>query len=293
MGEHDSGPGDGAGERVRIRMAEPPTVDATALKARIAETVRADSRERGAPTAEPAVEALAADLPRERLRELLAEMAAEEGYADLQAIVAPSGRIYLFSAPHLPAEQAAERCLREEVKIAIVEQVRGDSEQVQLTPETALDGLFPWPEPERRAGLLDELLADARYRDVQKVSGGAGVAVYYHSEAHLSGNYARIMLRAQASDPVASIAEFVRDRSRTMPAPTRITVFESPVFGVSAATVAEFVKTLEAPAPEHADLKKLTHPATGAVYLYSDRWLDQPTAFRLMDWEEVGRSQNP
>ena len=292
MGELDSGPGEGVGDGVRVRMAEPPAVDSAGLKARIAETVRSDSRERGTPTAEPAVESLAADLPREKLRELLAEMATEECYGDLKAIVAPSERIYLFSEPHLTTELAAEKCLREEVKIAIVERIRRDSQLVLLTPATAVDELFPWPEPEKRADLLDELLADGRYKDVQKVS-GSGALVYYHSEMHLSGNYARIMMRAEANDSALSIAEFVRDRSRTMPAPTKVTVFDYTVFGVSAATVEGFVEALQAPAPKYADIKKLVHPTTGAVYLYSEKWLDEAAAFRIMDWEEVGRAQNP
>jgi len=292
MGDLDSGPGEGVGERVRVRMTEAPAVDSAGLKARIAEAVRSDSRERGIPTAEPTVEDLAAGLPRQKLRELLAEMATEACYGDLKAIVAPSERIYLFSEPHLAAELAAEKCLREEVKIAIVEKIRTDSQLVQLTPATAFDELFPWPEPEKRAGLLDELLADGRYQDVQKVS-GAGALVYYHSEIHVSGNYARIMMRAKAGDPALPIAEFVRDRSRIMPAPTKITVFDHAVFGVSAATVAEFIEALERPAPEYADIKKLVHPATGAVYLYSLKWLDEANAFRIMDWEEVGRARNP
>ncbi len=39
--------------------------------------------------------------------------------------------------------------------------------------------------------------------------------------------------------------------------------------------------------PEFSDIKAMIHPATGAVYLYSDKYLDGERAFMMMDYEEV------
>lgn len=279
-------------ERIRASPTEAPETDPSALKQLIAEKVRACSRDLAAPAAEHVVQQLAPDLPRERLGELLAEMAAEEGFGDIKAVVAPSGRIYLFSDASLARNDAAEKCFLEEVKIAIVEKVRKDSLLIALTPMADLERFFPWPEPEKRLALVAELRADERFRDIQSITGPGG-ELYLHSDDHVSSNYGKIMVRAKANRPGLSIAEFVRDRSRVMPAPTQVAVFRDAAFALSPAQVEAFLDGLARPEPEFADIKKLVHPTTGAVYLYSDKWLDEANAFRIMDWDEVGRAQNP
>jgi len=279
-------------EKLRVDPSEPPPIARSELKTRIAETVRAESKERGTPTQEHTIQQLACDLAAEELSAVLAEMAAEEAYGDIKAIVAPSGRTYLFSETHLTHDAAGQRALVEEVKFAIVKRIRKDSQFVALTPASGLDELFPWPEPEKRAAVIEELRADERFQDIQAVT-GLGGEVYYHSDAYVSCNYGKIMMRAKAKDPGFAIAELVRDRSRTMPAPTKMTVFEDRVFGLSRAQIGEFLEALAKPESEYADIKKLVHPTTGAVYLYSDRWLHEMAAFRIMDWEEVGAAQNP
>jgi hypothetical protein len=282
------------GDKLNVNPSAPAPLEPVTLKARLAGLVRADSAERRAPTQEHAFRQLAPEAPAERWSELLAEMAAEAAYADIKAVVAPSGRVYLFSQPTLARNDAAERCLVEEAKIAIAEKVRGDSRYVALTPMADLERLFPSPEPEKRAALLAELQADARFEDIQGLAGPDGGRCF-HSERYMSSNYGRIMARAGAGDPADTIVAFVRDRSREMTAPTNTTVFQDRVFALSAAQIAAFVDGLGKPdaAPEQADVKRLVHPITGAVYLYSERWIDEASASRIMDWEEVGRSQNP
>jgi len=279
-------------EKIRVNPSETPEVDPAVLKARIAEKVREDSRERSRPTPEHTVLEIAADVERERLSELLAEMASDAAFADIKAVVTPSGRIYLFSEPHLGRNEAAEKCFVEEAKVSIVEKVRKDSMLVALTPLADLEELFPWPEQEKRLSLLTELGADERFRDIQLITGSKG-DVYLHSDMHVSSNYGKIMMRAKANDADMAIAEFVRDRSRVIPAPTNLTVFNDWAFGLSQASVHAFVDKVANPAPELADIKKLVHPTTGAVYLYSEKWIHEVTAFRLMDWEEVGAARNP
>jgi len=281
-------------EKVRASPADDPAVGPAELKARLAAQVRADSTVRGAPTPEHAVLAAVSPCSRDELRELLEDLAGDPAYADVKAIVVPSGRFYLFSEPSLERNAAAQRCAREEAKIAIVERIRKDSQYTALTPMSDLDGLFPSPEPEQRALLIEELRGDERFRDIQVLAGPGG-ELHFHSDTHLSGNYGKIMMRAKGDDPALAIAELVRDRSRDMPAPTKVTLFRDRVFGLREEQIGAFVEGLGRPeaAPEYADIKKLVHPSTGAVYLYSDRWLLEQAAFRVMDWDEVGASQNP
>jgi hypothetical protein len=281
-------------EKLRTNPAETPEPAPAEVKARIAGQVRADSRERAAPTPEHVIQQLFPELAVQRVSELLAEMAAEPAYADVKAVVAPTGRVYLFSEVHLAREAAAERCLVEEAKLEMVDKIRKDSLFIALTPLADLDRYFPSPDPGRRAALLAELRADERFQDIQTLA-GPGDELHFHSDRHLSCNYGRIMMRAKANDPGLAIAELVRDRSRVMPAPTNVTLFRDRVFAISAAQLGAFVEGLARPeaAPQYADIKRLVHPETGAVYLYSEKWLAEGDAARMMDWEEVGAARNP
>ncbi len=281
-------------EKLNVATGEAPALDPAALKRRIAELVRTRSADGHTPAQEHEVEALDEDLAPERRSALLAEMAVEPEYADIKAVVAPSGRVYLFSEPRLDRNAAVARSRVEESKLAIVAKIRADSLYVALTPMSDLDPLFHSADPAEREALLAELRADPRFQDVQTLSGADGEA-WFHSDTHLSGNYGRIMLRAKAGDPGLAIAELVRDRSRVMPAPTSLKVFEDRVFELSREQIDGFVAGLGRPdaAPEYADIKRLVHPETGAVYLYSDKWMLEVDAFRVMDWDEVGAARNP
>ena len=271
--------------------AEAPPVELAPLKARLAERVRADSRDRRRLTTEPEVKALLPELDPPELKAMLAEMAEQGAYGDVKAIVAPSGRIYLFSEKHLIAAEAAELGRIEEARWAVADRIRADSSHIQLTPAAELEALYPFPEAERRSAWLEETLADERFRDLHRTVGPKG-EVYYHSDRYVSGNYAAVMMRAKTGDALWAIAEFVRHNSRIMPAPVCVTAFRDPVFGILQAKLDGFVEELTR-TPAYADVKRLVHPKTGAVYLYSDRHLDEANAFAIMDWNEVGRLENP
>lgn len=278
-------------EKLHVVVAEDaPPPDLEALKLRVAERVRTDSQ-RGRLTAEREVAALVPELGRRELSALVTSMAEDGRHADVKAVVAASGRVYLFSERHLIAVEAAELGRIEEAKLAIVERIRADSSRITLTAAADLEPLFPYPEPERRAALLEEIRTDERFQDVQVVAGPNG-EVFYHSDRFVSGNYGAIMMRARQSDPCFSIAELVRDRSRIMPAPTRIDVFHDPVFQVDTSRLEDFVAEL-LKRDGYADVKRLVHPRTRAVYLYSERYLDEGRAREIMDWEEVGALRNP
>ncbi|MFT3914989.1 MAG: hypothetical protein QM704_12995 [Anaeromyxobacteraceae bacterium] len=277
-------------EKLQAVPQDVPDARPAALKATIAAHVREASRA-GRIATEQSVRALAPELSQQRLSELLAEMAGEGAYGDVKAVVAPSGRVYLFSETTLIAVEAQQKAGVEEAKIAIAEKIRADSRMLLLTPAAALEPLFPFEGEAQRAGLLEEVKADPRFKDLQAVTGPKG-EVYWHSDAYISGNYGKIMMRSRTADFGWAIAEFVRDRSMIQPAPTRISVFKESVFGIDFRKIEDLVLELLAK-PEYADVKKLVQRETGAVYLYSERHLTEQQATHLMDWEEVEKARNP
>jgi hypothetical protein len=280
-----------APDKLRVEAPEAPAPDRSGLKTRVAERVRADSRDRGKLTAEPDVTALVPELQPAELRELLHEMGSDASHEDIKAIVAPEGRVYLYSERHLAMIEAQDRAHEEEAKLAIADRIRADSSRIVLTAAADLEPLVPFEEPGRRAAFFEELRADPRFEDVQVVTGPNG-EISYRSDRFLSGNYGTIMMRAQANQPCGTVAELVRDRSRLMPAPTKLETFHDPVFRIDPASLDGVVEELFR-REEFADVKKVVHPRTRAVYLYSDQFLDEKQAVWMVDWEEVGRLRNP
>lgn len=95
-----------------------------------------------------------------------------------------------------------------------------------------------------------------------------------------------------AHDPCATIAETVRDESKRYPRPTCVLLFLEKLFGIHEDDLKSIVcKTLER--PEFNDIKAMVHPETGAVYLYSNQYLDEERAFMMMDYVEVVMPANP
>jgi len=281
-----------ATEKLQVTAAEVPEIEPAELKNRFAEKVRTDSRDRQAPTDEQAILELAGALSTDRVRAIILAMDADASCSDIKAMTAPSGRIYLFSTTYLSETAAASAAFAEEVKLAIAARIRADSRDLLLTCAQDLGSILPSEEPERQAALLAELRADPRFRDIQSITGPDG-EVYFHSDEHLSTNYGKILLRAKANKPYPAIAEFVRDRSRVIPAPTKLTLFEDQAFRLTRANIEAFLAEFPKATSEFADIKKLVHPVTGAVYLYSGTYLSEAAAFRMMDWDEVGAAQNP
>ncbi|HEX7573374.1 MAG TPA: hypothetical protein VF514_09785 [Bacteroidota bacterium] len=262
------------------------------IKARIAGKIREEAKEHAAMTLSDTVFALVPDSRQGSITAILEEMAAEDAYGDIKAVPTPSGRFYFFSKTFIPVDEAFAKSLVEEVKDRMAEKVRGDSrDRVALTPADALFALTPEKEQDQIADLLNEMQTEARFADIKKVTASNGEG-YFHSEIYLSGNYAKILLRAAANDPCAAIAETVRDDSRIYPRPTNSQLFKEKAFGIDPDELeVHIAETLGK--PEFIDIKKMVHPSTGVVYLYSSQYLGGDQAWNIMDWEEVGRANNP
>ena len=284
--------------KVAEKLLVEPTAEAAGkdqvegIKARIAGKVRADAKEHAALTLSDTVFALVPDSLQGSITAILEEMAAEDGYGDIKALITPSGGVYFFSTTYLPADEAFAKSVTEEVKDRMAERVRGDSrDRVTLTPDAVLYDLTPGTERGKIDDLLTEMQREARYADIHGVTASSGEVSFY-SDIYLSDNYAKILLRAMANDPCATIAETVRDASRIFPKPTNVLLFEEGVFGIDPgkleSAIAETMRK-----PEFGDIKKMVHPSTGAAYLYSSQYMDEGQVWTMVDWFEVGERNNP
>ena len=270
-------------------IAEPTVGE---IQARIAGKVRADGEEHGALTPSEVVFALVPGSQQDKITALLEGMAVDDRYADIKAVTTASGMVFFVSTTYIDTDEAFAKSRIEEGKEKMAEKVRGDSRvRVALTPAGALYALMPETEQDKFAACLGGMRTEARYADIQEVTASNG-DLYFHSDIGLSGNYAKILLRAMANDPCATIAETVRDASRIYPKPTNCLLFRKEAFGIAPDELeAITVETLRK--PEFSDIKRMVHPSTGAAYLYSSRYMDEAQVWTMIDWIEVGEANNP
>jgi hypothetical protein len=288
-----------AAEKVRLEFgSEPTAVTKTAeptaeeLKATIAEKVRAASMEHSAMLPAEAVFGLVPKSRQETITTLLDEMAADALYPDIKALTTDSGKVFFFSTTFIQADEAVAKSRIEEAKVRIAEKVRADSQdRVKLTPAGDLQELIPEQERYKIAAILKGMQEEATYADIKMITASNG-HVFFYSDWHMSNYYALALSRAAAKDHCATIAAMVRDESRIYPRPTCVQFFMEDLFGIPPCDLKAIVEEM-LKKPEFSDIKKIVHPATGGVYLYSDRHLKQHMAAVLVDWQEVGRDANP
>jgi len=265
------------------------------IKTALARKVREDSQEHSALTPEEDIIALDDDLRYGRidLSAVLAEMAVDERYRDVVTITTATGLVFVYSADYIEADYAAAKSLVEEAKFMLANTIRVDSYQLEkLTPAGDIHAMAPDTDPAIIDVILRGMAQEARYADIKSVTSAAG-DVYYHSDKYLVDNYAATLLLAMAGDHCNTLAEKVREESRVYPRATRADFFHNEqLFGIPRADLEAVIeKTLQK--PQYSDIKKLVHPTTGAVYLYSDRYLEEGQAWAQMDWLEVGLANNP
>ncbi len=275
--------------------AEEIKAKAEAIKAGIAQKVRGDSQERSALTPEDVIAGLDDDLRygRTAISAILTEMAAEDGYKDIKAITTATGLVFVYSDTYITADDAAAKGLVEEAKSMLASAIRADSrDNVKLTPINALYALAPDADPTITDALLKGMRSEARFADIKTVTASNG-DVYFHSDNYLVDSYAVTLLMAMAGDHCATIAGTVREESNIYPRTTNVAIFrEQRVYGIPPNDL-EVIIADTLGKPEYVDIKKIVHPSTGAVHLYSDRYIAEDRAWAMMDWEEVGRANNP
>ena len=227
--------------------------------------------EKGTPTPLDALWALATDMPPEELEERLADLAADEETADIKRIVAFTGAEYLYSDKFMTPGQAEKTVRSEELQLKIVVEIRGDSKYLsQLTRVDGLDKLAPDLKPGEIEAELEALKQSDFFADIHTMSTSDGT-MYAVSEISVSETYANILLRTAEKDPCFTIAETVRDESRTYPRPTNIEMFKYALFDLDRSRLDEYIATV---LEKFEDIKRYDGPKE-SVYLYSDQYMTE------------------
>ncbi|MBI5652769.1 MAG: hypothetical protein HZC40_20330 [Chloroflexi bacterium] len=257
----------------------------------IAEKIRADSEHRARITPVEDLAALFPEMTPEQIVTHLADLVQGGNFKDVQVLIAANGTAYLYSASFIAPEAAHEKSIAEQVWGKIADKVREDSEKsICLTPLQALAELLPDVPAERTEEYAIAMADDARYQDIRQVIGPTGIA-YLFSEAHMTANYATLLARIEAKDPFTTIAETVREESRVYPRPTKVELFYEPLFQIEQCQMEPLIANMLR-RQEYHDIRKVV-ASTGAIYLYSDHYLKPGQAEYWVEWEEVGRAQNP
>jgi hypothetical protein len=264
---------------------------AETIYAAIAEKVRSGSQALAQPIHIEELGSLFPDLTPDQIISHLTEQVKTEPYQDIKVMTSTSGAVYLYSDTFIAPAEASERVLAEETQEKIVGKVREDSETFsRLTATESLVELFPDLPPDKIEKYVETMTAEEKYQDIKRLSGPTGIG-YLYCETHMTGNYATLLARAGAKDPCATIAETVREESRIYPRPTKVELFYTPLFQIDADQMETIVeRTLQR--PEYKDIQKMV-ASTGAVYLYSDLYLNAAFAEAWIQWEEVERYNNP
>ncbi len=269
-------------------VAEDPQARLTAVRNAIAARVRADSEERSRLTSGPAVSRMVRQVTDDA--SFVTNFGGIAGFEDIKAIVTSNEAVYLYSDKYLTRQDAQRLARGEEIRELIAERVRADSSSRQhLTPLNDF-GMIPGAEPENIGKHLDLLLDDDRYSDVKLISNSRG-SRYLFSEQHMTSTYANVLARAEANDPLGTIVTTVREDSRIYPRPTSLGTFAAPIFGMDARQLGRYAEEI-ASRPEYADIK-VEKASNGAVYLYSTQYLDPNWVKSTVEWEEVGKYENP
>lgn len=257
------------------------------IKAKVAHTVRNNARRYRSLTPGQMVNVLAKDLPDDVQRSLAGDMSKEPGFSDIRTLLTPSGQLFLYSLHHLSPKDAETKGRLEDVKQVLAEKIRRNSRvTTTLTTLRALYDLWPELQTAQVCALLNEMQAQPAYRDLKTISSLSG-ELFLYSELHMTGNYAALLVKAAMNDACATIVSTVREESRIYPRPTKISVFSSHAYGIQAASLQPcIVKILNNPL--YFDIRKMVHPDTEAVYLYSTQHLTEEQASTMMRWLEEG-----
>lgn len=254
----------------------------------VANRVRTDSRDKPRLTCGPAVSRLVREVTNEDT--FVTTFSGVVGFEDIKAIIGKDGAVYLYSDKYLSRQDAQTLLLGEEIRARVAERVRSDSGKMQkLTPLNDL-GMIPGAEQNKIDDHLTFLLDDERYSDLRLVSNTRGLR-YLYSDEHMTATYATVLARANANDPIGTIVTTVREDSRIYPRPTTIATFAAPIFNINAGDLELYANQIIS-RPEYSDIK-LVRASNGAIYLYSQQFLNADWVRATVEWEEVGKYQNP
>jgi hypothetical protein len=193
----------------------------------------------------------------------------------------------------IPPEDAAaaEREKEEKQRLAsVASHIRSESAGVRLTePAVFLEEPFSLTAPELEE-VWFKMSQDLEYADIVHTRDPRSGDVFVHSSTLITVPYAHLMLRKRHDDPAYLIVETIRDESRIYPRPMKPSVFELEPFSLDGEEIARHVEALSSQ-EAYADIKSV-EASTGAVYLYSDRYLNEAKAQSIVQWIEVDSQQD-
>ena len=279
-------------ENAPLAPAEAEEDEMAELRAQLAALIRHDSQELGQVTPSEALGPFFAGLGRDQVEAVLADLFLDEQNQDLKALRTSEATYFFYSEQYLALPQAEEQALTEEAKARIAARVRQESKELnRLTAATSLAPILSELELEADVlAIVPRLEADEAYGDVRALTLSDG-SVYLYSERHITANYAALLARMEEDDPLAAIAETVREESRVYPRPTNVSLFTVTPFDMDPSDVEQRVAALLQD-PGYDDIRQI-RASTGAVYLYSEQYLKGDLARSLVDWQEVGQYENP
>lgn len=179
---------------------------------------------------------------------------------------------------------------RRVLKESVAEYVREASKAPKFTPISELSSEPFSLEAEAALALLTEMRGDDEFADIVVLrSEKAGDFVY--SSRLISDNYAEMMLLKEECDPVRTIIHMVRTECRVYPRPCDLRLFGVAPFSMAEADINAAVDAVLA-SPDGSDIGIIT-ASTGQRYLYSTKYMGRDWAESLVEWEEVGRHENP
>ncbi|MCL2503984.1 MAG: hypothetical protein FWE94_05180 [Coriobacteriia bacterium] len=247
----------------------------------VAERVRRDSGDEDKVTGVDVLGVCAPYLSREELDKAIGVLCKDERYSDVCQLASFSGSVYLYSSEYFNEEAAAVMVRAEEFRLKIVEHVRGDSQYLtKLTPVENLIGLAPDATMDEVSVRLEEITKDPDFEDITCLTARTGAAFAF-SEGHMTIEYATVLLRVAAKDPVYTIAETVREDSRVYPRPTDIEFFKYGLFEVDRSKLDEYVEQVLV---EYEDIERFEGPK-GKTYLYSSEYLEGSRAELIAEIE--------
>ncbi|HBA86605.1 MAG TPA: hypothetical protein DCZ75_01060 [Geobacter sp.] len=258
------------------------TAQLAEVKAKLAHTVRSNARRHFSLTPIHIATVLSKHLPSHMQKTIIAEIADDTHYNDIKTITTASGQLFLYSASHISHSEATAKGHMEEVKHVIAQKVRRDSRiATALTPLGAIYALWPDIKPVKICSILNEMQTQNCYRDLKTVAAYSG-ELYLYCDLHVTEKYAALLARTAVNDACTTIAHVVREESKIYPRPTKASMFCSQVFGIPSNSLQHFiVRVLNG--PEFSDIRKLVHPETEEVYLYSNLHLNEEHALSLMN----------
>ena len=139
---------------------------------------------------------------------------------------------------------------------------------------------------ELEAILTEELKA---HRDLRVIPDQESRPRYYSSR-FMSEAYARILIRKEG-DPLALIAETIRETSSLCSRPAPMATFSAAPFHLSLTEISACLQQMTQD-PRFQDIRQ-TVTSIGTCFLYSTLFLDPIRASMLSEWLDVGQHQNP